>query len=444
MIQTVRLWIVERQETILPAGSLRARFTLGAFWSVAGAVISRGFNLLASVVCARILGRTQFGELGMIQSTVGMFGVLAGLGLGLTATKYVAQFRNSDPARAGRILALSAIAALISGILMTVLLVLGASFLAARTLAAPGLAKPLALGAGLVFFGALNGAQTGALAGFEAFRTIARVNIWSGLCSFPLVVFGVWRWGVSGAICGLVGSLGINWLLNNLALRRECHRAGVFYRFRHCFREWDVLHKFTLPAFLASVVVSPALWLANTFLIHRPGGYAQLGIYTAADRWRLLILFIPTSVFGMAIPLLSNLHGTGDSAGYHRAFRLNVIFNIGIVLLPAGLIAVFAAPLMSIYGPSFRAGWPVLVILAFSAIPESLNTALGHPLVVSNRMWWRFFVDLIFVGLLVAAAWFLIPAWGAAGLALSYGLAFSGAVAGLVIYLQRCPVLKES
>jgi len=37
-----------------------------------------------------LLGTVGFGELGVIQSTVGMFGVFAGLGLGMTATKYVA------------------------------------------------------------------------------------------------------------------------------------------------------------------------------------------------------------------------------------------------------------------------------------------------------------------------------------------------------------------
>src|ERR1022692_3038167 len=42
----------------------------------------------------------------MIQSTVGMLGIFAGLGLGITATKYVAELRSHDPERAGRIIAL--------------------------------------------------------------------------------------------------------------------------------------------------------------------------------------------------------------------------------------------------------------------------------------------------------------------------------------------------
>ena len=78
MIAAVQKWVESKQQELFPANSLRARFTTAAFWSIAGAVISRGCVLLASIACARLLGKTGFGELGMIQSTVGVFGIFAG------------------------------------------------------------------------------------------------------------------------------------------------------------------------------------------------------------------------------------------------------------------------------------------------------------------------------------------------------------------------------
>jgi len=47
------------------------------------------------------------GELGIIQNTIGMFGTLAGFGMGLTANKHVAEFKRTDPAPAERILGLA-------------------------------------------------------------------------------------------------------------------------------------------------------------------------------------------------------------------------------------------------------------------------------------------------------------------------------------------------
>jgi O-antigen/teichoic acid export membrane protein len=439
MTALLQAWIVAKHRELVPAGSLRARFTLGIVWSLAGAVVSRGFLLAASVACARFLGKEGFGALGMIQSTAGMFGVFAGLGLGLTATKYVAEFRRQDPAKTGRILALSASAAFVFGCMITVLLILLAPYLAKKVLATPQLAVPLAVGSGLVFFGAMNGAQTGALAGFEAFKTIARVNVLSGVASFPLIVLGVWRGGLQGAVWGSVAALAINWALNNRALRRECASANISYQFASCHRELGILHRFSLPAFLASIVVGPGIWVCNALLVHQPQGYAQLGIYTAADKWRLLILFVPTSVFAMVLPVLSNLYGEGDGARFRKVFRANLQLNAGLALLAALLIAAFAAPIMAIYGNSFRGGRLILIVLAFSALPEALNTILKQPLVAAHLMWWRFAFDLLLVAVLVGLAWELIPKWGALGLAASYGLAYAVTSLGLFLFLHQGP-----
>lgn len=75
---------------------LSSRLVRGTLWSFGGAAASRGFTLVASVMTARLLGVEAFGELGAVQSTIGMFAVFAGFGLGLTATKYVAQLRTSS------------------------------------------------------------------------------------------------------------------------------------------------------------------------------------------------------------------------------------------------------------------------------------------------------------------------------------------------------------
>jgi O-antigen/teichoic acid export membrane protein len=95
--------------------SLRARFARGAFWSLLGMGIAQGLALVAAIITARLLGKVAFGEFGMVTGTVGAFGILAGLGLGLTATKYVAEHRSTDPVRAGRILGLSTQVAAVSG-----------------------------------------------------------------------------------------------------------------------------------------------------------------------------------------------------------------------------------------------------------------------------------------------------------------------------------------
>lgn len=327
---------------------------------------------------------------------------------------------------------------------MAILLVAAAQPLARDALSAPHLAGSLAIGAGLVFFSGLNGAQTGALAGFEAFRTISKVNALAGLASLPMVLLGIWRWGLNGAVWGLVASMALNWVLNNRALRKECLRSRIHYDFRNCGRELRVFYEFSLPAFLASIVVGPALWICNAILAHQPDGYSQLGLYAAADRWRLLILFVPASIFCLVVPVLANLHGAGDKPGFRRVFRINILMNSALVLLLAIVIATLAHPIMAIFGESFRAGGLILVILAFSALPEALNTVLGHPLIVADAMWWRFAFDVLLAALLIAGAAMLIPRWGAVGLACAYGFGFSVVSAGLYLFGNKVAGMDEN
>src|SRR5712664_1663 len=105
-----------------PRDSLATHFAIGAFWALVGAVVSRGLTLASSVVAGRLLGPTGFGEIGMIQSTQGLFGIVAGAGLGLAATKFVAEFRSTDPVKTRRCATLATTIALVSGTVMALVL----------------------------------------------------------------------------------------------------------------------------------------------------------------------------------------------------------------------------------------------------------------------------------------------------------------------------------
>jgi len=426
---------VKRQRnTWLPPGSLRARFAAGVSWSVAGAVVSRGLNLALAVASARLLGQAVFGELSMVQSTASMFTVFAGLGLGITATKHVAGLRHQDPARAGRVLALSSLASLAAGALLTLVLLAAAPLLAARSLAAPHLAGPLRIASALLLLGALTAGQGGALAGFEAFRVVARINMVTGLVSLPLVLLLIHAAGLEGGLWGQVAVMAVNWYLSHRALRAECGRAQVPFAFSGCWKEWPILWKFSLPAFVSSAILAPVIWASNAMLARQPEGYLQVGIFTAADKWRLLITFVPASVASIALPMLANLHSGGDGVSYRKIFQASLILNLALTVAPALTAAAFAAPLMALYGEGYRRGWPAMLILAMASVPTVLNTVLGQPVVANGFIWVRCGFDVLLASLLLGFAWWLIPVWGAAGLAAAHGVAYSASSLGLLTF----------
>lgn len=401
------------------------RLAKGLFWSMFGAVISRGLMLVASIFVARMLGKTGFGELGMIRSTVGMFGVFAGFGLGLTAIKHVAEFRQSDPDRAGRIISLSGLFAMITGALMALGLFIFAPWLAEHTINAPHLSGILRIGTLILFINALNGAQTGALAGFEAFRTIAYVNFFVGLISFPILIGGAYFGGLTGATWALTINLGVNWLLNHLALRKEALRYKVPLSFRNCSRECSVLWKFSLPAVLAGSLVGPVNWVCSALLVNRPEGYGEMGIFSAANQWRIAILFIPSMVSQVSLPLLSNLSAESSDQQYRRVLKFNIFLTAGVALAVAFPLVLFAHLIMSTFGPGFEQGVSVLRILAFTAVLIAINNVIGQAIVSKGKMWMGFMFNMLWaIALLTTTSIFLYKGYGAFGLACAMLIAY--------------------
>ena len=59
-------------------------------------------------------------------------------------------------------------------------------------------------GALLVLFSSIAGAQSGILAGMEAFKSIAKANLARGLVCIPLVVLGAKMFNVRGTVWGLL------------------------------------------------------------------------------------------------------------------------------------------------------------------------------------------------------------------------------------------------
>ncbi len=429
----------EPARKLLAAVKEQGELAAMAGWSFASALIARSANLLALVICARVLSQEQFGQVAIIQSTVGMFGPIAGLGLSITTTKFLAEYREKDRARAGLILALSLMAAALAGGLMTGALILLAPQLASKGLGSPELARPLIQGSGLLLFGVIEAVQTGALTGLEAFSRIAKLSAWNSVLSLPVVAILAKTNGASGAVAGLTIALVWACVLNGIMLAAECRKRGIRLSLSGWTSERRMLFMFSLPSYISGIVVAPITWMTSALLVRQPAGLAEMALFSAADRFRFLLIFVPISVSRIAVPTLSRLRSAGDHGGYRNAFRWNLGFGLVATVPPVLLCLVLSRPLMSSFGRAFAHGWPVLAILAVSAVPTVLNTQLGAALLSDNRAWARTGTDAVLAAVFLLSAWWMIPLWKAAGLAMAFASAYTCASIVLWICLRYQP-----
>jgi O-antigen/teichoic acid export membrane protein len=403
----------------LDSSAAGRRFARGVLWTVAGAAVSRGLLLVGYLVLARLLGRVPFGAFGIVQSTINLFSVFTGYGLGWTSAKYVAQFRRTDASRAGRILGLSSVVAQGTGAVAAIGLCLSAPWLAEKALAAPDLVGELRIGALVLFLTALNGSQVGALTGLEAFPALARVNCLAGVSAVVLLVAGTLLGGLQGALWGSAASALVSFLVARRALGKEGRSQGVQSTVAGCLREWPVLWTFSLPVVLAGALVVPVGWACNAILVNQPNGYGEMGIVSAATQWQTAILFLPQTLATITLPLLANLHGEGDVRGYRKLLGWNLLLNGGITLLAGGAVAALSPFILAAYGEGFEQGWAVLALLAAAAVLVALNDVVGQAIASAGTMWWGCAFNALRAAALLAGTAVFVPRGGAFGLAVA-------------------------
>ena len=415
---------------------LPKKLMTGAAWNGLAQIMYRGAVILGMLIAARILGLEPFGKLSLLYNTAMTFHVVASLGLIMTGTKLVAEFREKDKPRTSRIMALCHYVAAISGGLVGFGMLAAAPWIAAEILNDPELASGVRLTALLLLFQVLADSMLGINLGFLAFRSILFTNAITGAVAFTFLIGGAYLEGVAGALLGLAIAEAVRFLLLWRSSLRLAAERGIDHEWRFPKEELPVLWHVSLPSMATAILWLPVTWVGTLMLVRQPGGIAEMGLFGAANQWFSLLLFIPGVVTQAILPILSNQVGDG---GKTEARRL-ALRSSGVMLI---LVALISAPLMlasswitAAYGPEFVAGVAVFITMLIAAIAASPQGILGNFLAADNRFWLRFRLNLLWAASYLMSAWYFV-ADGAVGLAIALVIAYAIRTFATLLYVLR-------
>ena len=412
------------------------RIAVGAFWSFTGTALAKFFVLVAGIFCARILGKQGYGEFGMVRSTISLFVTVGFAGLGLTATKYISEYRKTAKERIGSIVYLTNGFALFMGILIATIILLISPYLADDILEAPHLVDDLRVGALLLFVTVINGAQVGVLSGFENFRAIALNTLWGSIAECSFMLLGAWYYGVFGAILGYGVGFAVLYTLNRISIKRLLNIEGISVT-RSTFNRIDLslLYKFSLPAALSSMMVVPTYWIVRSMLV-RHNGFEELAIYEAADHWKIIILFIPSAISQVVLPILSSSLGEGKDK-FWKILKMNLFLNAGVALVLTLLVGCFSPFIMGLYGNGYD-DTSTLIILVISTIFNSIATVVGLSISSRAKMWTGATFNFMWAIMVVGGSYcFISLNLGATGVALALLLAYVIHSILQLLYIRR-------
>ena len=173
--------------------SISRRMGNGLMWSFSGTAIAKLLTLIVGIVCAHILQKEAYGEFSMVRSTINMFIVLGSAGLGVTSTKYIAEYKERKSQKIPAVYAVTQVFGFIMALISALLILLCAPFIADNILHHPDIVLSVRVGAVLLFFSIINGVQNGALIGFEDFKSVAVNTLLGSLLESALTILGAYR-----------------------------------------------------------------------------------------------------------------------------------------------------------------------------------------------------------------------------------------------------------
>lgn len=405
----------------LESSDIAQRMKSGALWSFTGTALGKMLIFLSGIICARILGKELFGELGMVRSTLGMFIILGAGGIGVTATRYIAAFRNDQKRHAASIYHMSTLFTLACGITITIIALVISQCLAEHYLKSPALTRPLLIGSIILLLSILNSSENGTLAGLENFKMIA-INTLIGSCIEAVcMIVGAYYYQLEGAIAGFgIGVVSL-YVANKIAAIKALQQADINTSIKSIYKEdWKLIFSYSIPATLSALTVTPVFWLVRSMLV-RNSNYGELGVFEAADQWKVILLFIPGAICQIVLPIMSSITD-------HRIFRKALAANLALIGSIAAMLAclswVAAPALMPLYGKTFT-DTATITALAFSTIPTAIAQMLEMTLYSKEKMWICFGFNIVWAIATVALSHlFLEYQQGAFGIAMAILLAY--------------------
>lgn len=422
-----------------PQNGLKGRLLSGIIWNMLGLGLSKGIVLITSIIIARLLKPEIYGQYGMINSTVAMFATFAGLGLGVTCTRYVAYYRKEHPERIGAIIALTNSVAIITGVIMAILLFIFAPVLAEDYLGDTRLIGQLRIVSLLLIFNTFTGVQTGSLAGFEEFKKTAIVSGLNGVISFPIIICGVVWGGLTGLLWANVIISILLAIMNTYALSLVFKKYNIKLEFKNALKEKSILWNTSIPSMLTGVMVGPITWYANTIILETANGFSEIGLFNAAYQWRTILSFIPATIASVFLPILIS------EKNNEKMEKINIIFSWSIVIVCALPILAFPEIISIFYGKDYNGDSfkIVLILTALIACILAYKEGISRKLISENLIWFGVMSNLVWGGLLIIFT-ILFKAKGAVGLSIAYALSYViNTVIFIPYYLQKKVVSKE-
>jgi len=377
-------------------------------WLYFDKILKMGVGFFVTIWLARYLGPNQFGTLSFAHAFVGLFGVIAGLGLQSIVVRDIVSDPECQNETIGSAAAMMCVAGFITyGLLLTIIFLLRPedSISKALVMVIGSIILFKSSDAVIYWFESQVQSRFTVWAQNSAFLIFAVVKLALILGDAPLIAFA---WAVMGE--ALLGAIILFIILGT--------RGPRLRQLRISFVRVKALLNDSWPLLISSMAIMVYMRIDQIMLGEMIGDEA-VGIFSVAVRISEIWYFIPTSILASLFPAIIEARSRDINMYYERLQHLSslmVLVSISITVL----IFFLASPTVSIlFGKPYAEAAQVISIYIWSLVFVSLGVISSQWAIAEKRQ--MLSLQRTSLGLIVNIVlnYTLIPRFGVLGAAWS-------------------------
>lgn len=393
---------------------------IGSFHLWIGVVVSNVIMAIGTIILARLLLPSEYGLYSIALMPSLMIVLFRDWGINSAMTKYVAQFKAENKTEETRnVIVAGLIFETGTGLVLSLVSVILASFIASTILQRPDLAPLISIVSVAIFSGSLTTASQSTFIGLERMELNSFIMICQALvkalASPILVLLG---YGILGAVLGYTLSFIVSGLLSisilYLVLFKKIKKTSnpkisIYKTLKHLLR-------YGLPLSISVIISGFLIQIYNLMMAYYCTD-ALIGNFQICVKFTVLLIFFTLPISTVLFPAFAKLDPEKEQDLMKRIFETSVKYAALLVVPATAAVMVLSKPMIfTLFGDQYtQAPW-FLTLYVISYLFVGLGSlSLGNLLtgLGETKTILKMTLLTMFVGL--SSAFLLIPNLGIIG-----------------------------
>jgi O-antigen/teichoic acid export membrane protein len=164
----------------------------------------------------------------------------------------------------------------------------------------------------------------------------------------------------------------------------------------------------------------------------------RVGVYAVATSAGVLVTIVLRAIGSVFSPMISSLHAQNKQKLLAHLYQIVTKWILGLTLPLVFVLVFFAAPFLSLFGPDFRAGWAVVIVMVAAEIVDCGVGSVGLLLMMSGNEKRYIGTQTVLAPVILGLKMVLIPTLGLMGAALGSALGIAVSNLAYLRQVKKC------